>query len=160
MEFENRNYQTADEINPNFIYFNGEGLFKYYWEDFKSAGLGYFYEKQNHFADDDLVTPLVEQENFYSYGIIVNSEIMNFSGFLLSLEYRLSMRTYPDSQESLFYAYYSDRFVHSINAFGWIPIGDRWQVQLFANYDNDQDRENEQNDNRSTVLNVGLIYKF
>lgn len=160
MEFENRNYQTADEINPNFIYFNGEGLFKYYWEDFKSAGLGYFFEKQNHRADDDLVTPLVEQENFYSYGIIVNLEIMNFSGFLLSLEYRLSMRTYPDSQESLFYAYYSDRFVHSINAFGWIPIGDRWQVQLFANYDNDQDRENEQNDNRSTVLNVGLIYKF
>ena len=159
-ELEKRNNQTADEVNPDFVYFSGEGLIKYYWEDFKSGGVGYFYERQTHSTDNDGITKLVELENFYSYGLIVNSEIMNFSGLMLNLEYRLSIRKYPNSQGSLFYNYYSNRFVHSISAFGWIPIGNRWQVQIFANYDNDQDRENEQNDNRSTILNVGLIYKF
>jgi hypothetical protein len=160
LELENRNNSTADEVNPNFVYFKGEGLLKYYWEDFKSIGAGYFYEQRTHSSDDDGITALVELEDFYSYGFVFNSEILNLSGLMLNLEYRLSLRNYPNSQGSLFYTYYSDRYVHSISAFGWIPIGNRWQVQLFANYDNDQDRENEQNDNRSTIFNVGLIYKF
>lgn len=160
LELENRNNSTADEVNPNFIYFNGEGLLKYYWADLKSIGAGYFYEQQTHSSDDDGITTLVELEDFYSYGFVFNSEILNLSGLMLNLEYRLSLRNYPNSQGSLFYTYYSDRYVHSVSAFGWIPIGNRWQVQLFANYDNDQDRENEQNDNRSTIFNVGLIYKF
>lgn len=160
LELENRNYQTADEINPDFIYFSGEGLLQYYWEDFRSIGAGYFYERQSNGAEDDALTSLVEQEDFYSYGGVVDCEIMNLSGLLLNLEYRLSLRTYPNVEESLFSNYYSNRFIHSISAFGWIPIGNRWQVQLFANYDNDQDRDNEQNDNRSMIFNLGLIYKF
>ena len=162
LEMEKRSYQIPNDVNPNFIYIAGEGVLKYYWEDFKSLGAGYFYERQSHSVDDAATAALVEQEDFYTYGLIVDSEIMNLAGLLLNLEYRLSLRTYPntDASGSLFYNYYSDRFIHSINAFGWIPMGNRWQVQLFANYDNDQDRDNEQNDNRSTILNLGLIYKF
>jgi hypothetical protein len=162
LEMEKRSYRMPDDVNPDFIYFTVEGVLKYFWEDFKSVGVGYFYERQSHSVDDVASLALVELENFYTHGLIVDSEIMNFSGLLLSLEYRLSLRTYPnaDASASLFYNYYSNRFVHSISAFGWIPIGTRWQVQLFANYDNDQDRDNELNDNRSTIVNLGLIYKF
>lgn len=160
LEYESRNYQAADEINPNFNYFSGEGLLKYYWQDFRSIGAGYFYERQSHRTEDESLKPLFEQEDFYSSGLIVNADVMNLSGFLLNFEYRLSVRTFPNAVESPFANYYSNRFIHSLSAFGWIPVGSRWQVQLFANYDNDQDRDNEHNDNRSTILNVGVVYKF
>jgi len=157
---ENRTYKTPDEVNPDFLFASLESFLKLYWGNLNSFGIGYYGDIQNNRVEDPSYEPLVEQENFYSNGMIFNMELMNFSGLMLSVRYRIFFRTYPDAIDSPLYTYYSDRFVHSVNALGWVPVGKRLQFQIFANYDNDQDRDNEQNDNRSTILNLGLIYKF
>jgi hypothetical protein len=157
---DNRTYKTPYEVNPNFLFASLESFLKWYWGNSSSFGMGYYGDFQKNRVQDPSYELLVEQEDFYSNGIILNIELMNYSGLMLSLDYRIFFRTYPDAIDSPLYAYYSDRYVHSINALGWIPIGRKIQLQIYANYDNDQDRKNEKNDSRSTIINLGLLYKF
>ncbi len=157
---ERRDYRSADAVNPNISYLNFEAIQKIYLGSLKSFGIGYFREQQTHRAANREDQPIVEQADFISNGLALTAEYLNLSGTLISAEYRVSWRDYPHAQYSLLSSYYSDRLVHSLGLFGWIPLSRRWQLQLFANYDNDQDREFEHNDNRNTILNVGVVYKF
>ncbi len=157
---ERRDYRSADAVNPNISYLNFEAIQKIYLGSLKSFGIGYFREQQTHRAANRQDQPIVEQADFISHGLALTGEYLNLAGILLTVEYRLSWRNYPRAENSLLSSFYSDRFVHSLGLFGWIPLTRRWQLQLFANYDNDQDREFEHNDNRNTILNAGVVYKF
>lgn len=157
---ERRDYRSADAVNPNISYLNLEAIQKIYLGSLKSFGIGYFREQQSHRAANRQDQPIVEQADFISHGLALTGEYLNLAGILLTVEYRLSWRNYPRAENSLLSSFYSDRLVHSLGLFGWIPLSRRWQLQLFANYDNDQDREFEHNDNRNTILNAGVVYKF
>lgn len=157
---ERRDYRNADAVSPNISYLNFEAIQKIYLGSLKSFGIGYFREQQSHRAANRQDQPIVEQADFVSHGLAFTGEYLNLSGILLTVEYRLSWRNYPRAENSLLSSFYSDRFVHSLGLFGWIPLTRRWQLQLFANYDNDQDRKFEHNDNRNTILNAGVVYKF
>jgi hypothetical protein len=157
---ERRNYALEDEVYPDYFYGLIEGISKYYFDANRSVGLGYYWESQRNQIPVSDLQLFTEQEDFISQGIILFSEIMNYSGLILNLEYRFGWRNYPNSISSPFSNFYSDRIIHSITAIGWIPLNYHWQLQIFANYDNDQDRENENNDNRSTIVNLGIIYRF
>ena len=160
LSWENRAYETADAISPNYSYLNILAIQKFYFGDLKSIGIGYAGEQQRHSVDRTTDLALAAQADFESNGLVVVAEYLNLKGAILNLEYRTNWRTYPNAQTSIFDSFYSDRLVHSISLFGWIPITENWQIQLFANYDNDQDRNNDRNDNRNTLVNLGLIYKF
>lgn len=157
---ERRNFRSADAVNPNTGYLNLEAILKIYPGNLKSFGIGYFREQQSHHAANRQDQPIVEQADFVSNGLALTAEYLNLSGILLTMEYRLSWRNYPRAETSLLSSFYSDRLVHSLGLFGWIPLTQHWQLQLFANYDNDQDRKFEHNDSRNTILNVGVVYKF
>ncbi len=160
-QIEKRVYQVADAIAPNIDMVEIETTPRLYWEDLNSVGVGFFWQKQTHLAktspDDN---EFVQQANFTARGLIFSTEYIRLEGVLINFEYRMSWRDYPHARDNFLNTFYSNRFVHSLSLFGWIPLSKHWQIQLFANYDNDQDRQLENNDNRNTIVSGGLIYKF
>ncbi len=160
MEYEIRKHKTADAITPDFSDFSLQVVPKYYIDDFRSFGFGYFSASRKHKAEDAEDNVFAEQADFDEQGLVSQFEYLSLSGIMMNFEYRISWKNYPNSQSSLLDSYYSNRFVHSVSLFGWIPITGNWQFQLFANYDNDIDRSEQQNDTRNMLLNFGLIYKF
>ncbi|GEM_PF-2690727 len=161
LQMEKRIYRVADAISPNIDMLEIEAVPRVYWGDLNSAGVGFFWQKQTHRAktsgEDN---EFVQQANFTARGLIVSAEYIRLEGALINFEYRMSWRDYPHAQDNFLTTFYSNRFVHSLSLFGWIPLSKHWQIQLFANYDNDQDRQRENNDNRNTIVSGGLIYKF
>ncbi|RMI15159.1 MAG: hypothetical protein D6681_04500 [Calditrichaeota bacterium] len=159
-EVEVRRYATADEINPNYTRWFVEGQYKWYPGEMHSVGLGMNWERQTHQAEEAADQVFAEQADFEAYGPVISMEYITFTGWLIQLEYRLQWRNYPRAGDTILNSFYSDRLMHSIQLFGWIPLGSGWQIQLFANYDNDRDREFQENDTRNTIVNLGVIYSF
>ena len=159
-EYEYRQYEFSDEINPDFTEYTITAIPKIYYGEFNAFGAGAFREVRRHNTDGRVTDAFVEQADFNAYGLVVSSEYMNLGGMFLNLEYRLSWRDFPNATFSVFNSFYSNRRVQSIFAFGWIPLTDHWQLQIFANYDNDEDRDFEQNDVRNAIFNVSVVYKF
>ena len=157
---EQRSYETSDAISPDYRYLNLLAIQKFYFSDLKSIGIGYAGERQRHSVDEERDLELAEQADFRSNGLVLTMEYLNLRGAIINLEYRANWRSYPNASTTIFDSFYSDRMVHSISLFGWIPLNQHLQLQMFANYDNDQDRNNERNDNRNTLVNLGIIYKF
>lgn len=149
----------SDAINPSYNYFMVEALPKFYKDELKSFGVGAFWEKQTHQVKDPEELEWAQQNDFDSYGLVLESEFLDFNGVLLNLEYRISWQNFPNATTTWVDSYYSDRYVHSISLLGWIPLTKQLQIQLFANYDNDKSQDLEFNDNRSTLLNFGLLYR-
>ncbi len=160
LEGELRRYQTPDATYSNYNYYSLDGQIKYYFSELQSIGIGYVQEGESHFARNSNQEELIRQEDFQSRGVSVSLDFFNFNGFILSFNYRFLNRRYPHARGEDLLGYYSNRRVHSVQALGYIPLNRHWQIQFFANYDNDQDREKEFNDNRSAIFNLGLIYKF
>lgn len=160
VEWEMRRYRVSDVVNPDFVNRKAEGIARFYRSPFQSFGMGYFYEDQRHQVDRQSDFAFAEEGDFIGHGLIVEVEYLRLQGLMIDLTYQLSWRNYPNSEDSYFNAYYSDRLIHSVSLFAWVPITAKWQIQLFANFDDDRDREFEQNDTRSTILNASLIYKF
>lgn len=157
---ESRSHQNADAINPDFDYYRFQIVPKYYLPDAFSIGGGYFQEAQRHRVDLAADVDFARQADFQSRGVVGQLEYLSLNGMIFNLEYRATWREYPHAETSILNTYYADRFVHSLSLLGWIPVNRQWFIQLFANYDNDQDRTDVQNDTRSTLLNLGIIYKF
>ncbi len=160
IEGELRRYQQPDVTYSNYHYYSFDGQIKYYFSELQSIGIGYVRELEIHRSEQGVRDELISQEDFRSQGISFSLDFFSFNGFILSLNYRFLNRSYPNASGEDLLGYYSNRRIHSIQALGYIPLNRHWQLQFFANYDNDQDREKEFNDNRSTLFNLGLIYKF
>lgn len=161
LEVERKLYKTADAISPDETYLNISLVPKIYLGELNSFGIGGFWEKltnQARTSSEDQA--FARQGNYTAKGIQIVAEYIQFSGSMIELEYRISWRDYPYAEDSFLNSFYSDRFVHSITLVGWIPITRNWQIQLFGNYDNDQDRHFENNDTRNTLLSAGIVYKF
>ncbi len=161
LSYEYRHFAQSDAINPDFSNVQVEGIQKIYWGDLNSFGLGYSWENQVHRVEETEDQAFAQQENFFTHGIIFTAEYIQLSGMMVSFQYSISWRTYPNAEvTAVSSSFYSNRLIHSLSMFGWIPITKHWQIQFFANYDNDQDRDFEHNDTRNTLLNLGILYEF
>lgn len=160
LQWERKNDALANAVYPSYDRWYGEAVPKWLEDDLTSLGLGGFWEKQAHRTTEESELAWAQQADFNAYGLVLKGEYLNLKGSMINAEYRLSWRNYPNAEASWFDTFYSNRFIHSISIFGWIPLTRRWQFQLFVNYDNDQDRDNAFNDSRNTFLNAGLIYKW
>ena len=157
---EYRKYRHPDLTYSDLLYGAISSQIKFYFTDFNSVGIGYIFEIEKHYTTSDMDKALISQENFHVNGLIVSVDIMNSSGLMISLVYQYAIKTYPNAGNQDFLGIYSNRRIHSIQGFGYIPLSHHWQFQFFANYDNDRDRDWESNDNFSTLLNVSIVYNF
>ena len=160
LQWERKNDALANAIYPSYDRWYGEAVPKWLRDDLTSLGLGGFWEKQVHSTTEESDLAWAQQADFTDYGLVLKGEYLNLKGSMINAEYRLNWRNYPNAEASWFDTFYSNRLIHSISIFGWIPLTRHWQFQLFVNYDNDQDRDKEFNDSRNTFLTAGLIYKW
>lgn len=159
-DMEIRRYEKPDITYSNFFYGSFANQIKFYISSYNSIGMGYLFETEKHYPNTDAETSLVEQENYKADGFIFSTDLISFNGLMLSIVYQFTLRTYPKAGADDFLGIYSNRRIHSIQGFGYIPLTSHWQLQFLANYDNDHDRDRESNDNFSTILNLSIIYKF
>jgi len=160
MDSEYRKYQHPDLTYSDLLYGAASGQIKFYFNDFNSVGAGYIFEIEKHYATSDMDEALIGQENFHVNGLIVSADIISSIGLMISLVYQYAIKTYPNAGNQDFFGIYSNRRIHSIQGFGYIPVSAHWQLQFFANYDNDRDPDREANDNFSTLLNASIVYNF
>lgn len=153
-----RRHRDANDVTPDFFLQSVVLMPEFYLNDFTTIGAGFVHEGRQHstpFNDN-----FSAQADYRSIGGILHFDWTTLTGAFLSASYQLSQRNYPNAVVSVFDSFYSDRLTHSISLFGWLPINQQWRVQLLVNYDNEQDRQFEQNDIRSTLLNAGIIYQY
>lgn len=155
-----RQYADDDPNYSDYLRKQISILLKRYFGDYNSIGLGFYYEDENHFSSESELSELVDIYDYHAPGVIFTADIIRENGLLLSLHYTYGTKTFPHGQASDLAGFYSNRRIHSIQGFGLLPITASWQFQFFINYDNDRDREQEFNDNFSTIFNAGIIYKF
>jgi hypothetical protein len=157
---EYRKYRHPDLTYSDLLYGATSSQIKFYFTDFNSVGIGYIFEIEKHYATSDMDKALISQENFHVNGLIVSADIINSSRLMISLVYQYAIKTYPNAGNQDFLGIYSNLRIHIIQGFGYIPVSAHWQLQFFANYDNDRDRDRESNDNFSTLLNASIVYNF
>jgi hypothetical protein len=155
-----RSYQNPDLTYSDYTYKILNAQLKYYFNVYNAVGLGYLYEVETHSSDNASESSAVELENFDAQGISLSLEILHAKGLMISLNYGYLLRTFPNAGGDDILGIYSNRRIHSLQLFGFIPLSRRWQFQFYANYDNDQDREKENNDNLNTLFNVSFLYQF
>ncbi len=173
--YQKQNYREANDITPDLEQVGFEWIQKFYFSELNSFGVGYFAEKNLNSTDSgnstlrtrdvtpvmsDVSTAFIEQQNYNSRGLVFTFDWLKLSGLFFNLEYRIKWDSYPNSTNSPFLPYYSDRITNSVSGFGWLPIARDWQIQFFINYDNDHKRKIENSDNRNTVFNLSLVYQF
>jgi hypothetical protein len=127
---------------------------------YNAVGVGFLCETENHTSDNSSETAAVELEDFYAQGISLSLEILHINGLMISLNYGYLLRTYPNAGVNDILGIYSNRRIHSLQLFGFLPLSRRWQFQFFANYDSDKDRDHENNDNLNTLFNASFLYQF
>lgn len=157
---ESRLYANPDFTYSNFIFGAMAAELKFYFGPYRSIGLGYIYEMEKHATDLESEAVIVSQENFNAMGLSLSLEIFSFRGLMISLNYQYLLRTFPNAGAQDFFGLYSNRRIHTVQGFGYIPLTTHWQFQFFANYDADRDRDREFNDNKSAIFNIGFLYKF
>jgi hypothetical protein len=157
---ESRWFTSPDITYSNFILVALAAELKYYFGPYRSVGLGYIYEVEKHSTDLESEGIIVAQENFDARGLIFSFEILSFQGLMISLNYQYLLRTFPNAGAQDFIGLYSNRRIHTVQGFGYIPMTPHWQFQFFANYDADRDRDRESNDSNSAIFNIGFLYKF
>ncbi|MCB0275857.1 MAG: hypothetical protein KDI06_13655 [Calditrichaeota bacterium] len=156
-----KNYRETSYVYPDYRDYQGEILPKINFSRFRSLALGWGFEKRVHDAQASGESDYLNNEDYRDSRLVVRGEWYNLSGLLVSADYRLSWRSYAEQASSLLDGYESsDRLIHAVSVLGWIPLGRHWQIQMLINYDNDQDRRNDFNDFRSTLMNIGVGYQW
>jgi hypothetical protein len=135
-------------------------MIKFYFDIYNSIGIGYIREEENHHTSSPDDAASVDLEDFDADGVGLSLEILQLNGMMISLGYSYLLRTYPKGGEQDILSIYTNRKIHSIQAFGYLPVFQKWMLQFFISYDNDRDRNRENNDNLSTLFNVSLQYHF
>jgi len=153
-------YNIPDITYSNFNYRRINLMTKFYFDVYNSLGIGYIREQEDHSTDNSTEAPSVDLEDFNSDGISVSLDILQLKGIMISLGYSFVLRTYPNAGDQDILTIYTNRKIHNLQAFGFVPFSQNWQLQYFISYDNDRDRDRENNDNMSTLFNVSLQYRF
>ena len=160
LEGDRRSYQNPDVTYSDYLYTYVDLQLKFYFSAYHAVGIGYLSEMENHLSDDAAESSIVDLEDFHSNGVSFSVEILQMKGLMLSLNYGYLLRTFPYAGNDDILGIYSNRRIHSLQLFGFLPFGRHWQFQFYANYDNDQDRDHENNDNLNTLFNLSLLYQF
>ena len=160
MEGDLRLYQNPDLTYSDYTYKILNVQLKYYFNVYNAVGVGYLYEVETHSSDNPSESAAVELEDFHAQGISLSFEILHIKGLMISLNYGYLLRTFPNAGIDDILGIYSNRRIHSLQLFGFIPLSSRWQFQFFTNYDNDKDRDHENNDNLNTLFNASFLYQF
>ncbi|MGH1365459.1 MAG: hypothetical protein ACRBF0_17990 [Calditrichia bacterium] len=162
LEVENERllFNDNNAITPNEQMLSAKILPKFYFNSLNSIGIGYRGSSKTHTTEDAQEEDFARESDVYSNGIVISFDYLTLGGVFINLEYEALWRRYPNTTETTFTTFYSDRFVNLISLIAWLPINDHWRIQAFANFEDEQDQRFEVNDTQSTILSASLMYSF
>jgi len=137
-----------------------QGSFNYHFDSGLTTKIGTVYTINLHQgeASDEDIPP--ESEDYYAYGGTFSVEYFLARGLMLNLTATHQIRRYPNAEDVSDFSLFSDRNMNSLFLFFAWTISPAYQLNMFANYDTDHDREVEHSDSKNTVFTLEFTRKF
>ena len=158
-----RTYQNYCEITPDYHQEMISLSLRFQLRGLGALELGYRTEQRKHTQPDiEDVYSFITSEDFTSHGPVISLEILSFKGLILTLTDTYEFLSYPHSQTDTIQqlSLYSDREKNSLMLFLSWPLSHHWEVDLFANLDNDSDTKERKSNSHTTLFNLELRYLF
>ncbi|MGD9897592.1 MAG: hypothetical protein AB7T22_00565 [Calditrichaceae bacterium] len=154
-----KNYSQKTDQEPDYIQHRFDTVLKKYFNDYFDFQLGYLFETRHHFLRGNAGKVYVDEQNYTGNGIITGIDYSGGNNTFISLSGSYTWRRYPYAQDAAL-SIYSDRNVFSLFLIGQIPVAGNIIFNIFASYDNDQDKDWDKNDTRSALFTSEIEYKF
>lgn len=160
LSYQSKKYtkKTALDADYNFI----TSDVKIMWQPDLRLGLegGYHYEKKNHLQPGGEENVYISEQNYFGHGLLLGLDLQPGEGFLLWINSAYTWRRYPDADQESALTLYTDRNILNLFLTLSYRVTDKLTLEVFCAYDNDQDKDTDRNDTRSTILNAELQYRL
>jgi hypothetical protein len=169
------NSQMRTNIEYNYIYKNyrekseQEADYHYNYIDFKIMNTfmdnyqltaGYRFEKKKYISFPESFETYIFEQNFYSNGIIAGLDYQNLSGWYISANAMYSWRKYPNAPKGDEFSIYYNRNILNLFIMAQIPITEKLNLSILLSYDNDEDKDFDINNMRSSYFTIEMQYSL
>ncbi len=172
-DFNQRNYELADAVTPDFRNFTANPQFLLKLSNEVEAGAGYLYVSRSYQIDANPASVdaangnfggdvFLLSEDYYAHGFSVSLELFRAGKFMLNLTENFEVRTYPNSITGNIsnFGLYTDRIINSVFLFlSWQALP-QLEVSVIANYDQDRSRNQDHSDSRNTLFSLDFAYRL
>jgi hypothetical protein len=161
-DLEIRNYREPSTVIPNYWELALQPSFGVNLGAPCLLRFGYYFKTRQHSAASNKNSVKVEIENYYAHGPSITVDVFTLGGFVMSVTDIYEFRRYPNSISKGIsdFSLYSDRNVNSLFLFFSWNFTKRWELDVIANLDHDNDTEDDNGDSRTTLCTLELAYQF
>jgi hypothetical protein len=166
-----RQHKFVSLLTPDYLNVTANPRFLIRFLGDWQLGLGYLYILRVYDTDIIRTTPrvidsdlarfsldqsILGYEDYFSHGVSISLELFRLGAFMLNLSNNFEYRTYPNSQTTSIdgFPLYSDRQINSTFLFLTWKMYPQLELGIFANYDEDRSRNQENNDSRNTLFSL------
>ena len=127
-----------------------------------SLGLDYLLEIKKFEKSPIPAENWLVDQNFFSEGVVVTVDFMNFKNLLVSLMHTVRLNSYPDAPNVVIpgLSLYTDRFENSTMLYVSYQFFSSLSLNLILQHNLDRDREIRNNDAQSSIFSLDLGWKF
>ena len=154
-----KSYREKTEQEPDYHYNYVDLKFIYSLQNYQITA-GYRYEKKKYLLFSGSNNLYINEQNFYSNGIISGVDYQNISGWYISASAMYSWRIYPNAPGDDEFSLYYSRNVLNLFFMGQIPLTSKLNLSILVSYDNDKDKDYDINNMRSSYFTVELQYSL
>jgi len=160
LDYQKKTYREKSALDPDYNLIISEA--KIIWQpDLRfSLESGYHYETKRHVQPGSEEDVYISEQNYFGHGLLLGLDLQMSERFLLWFSSGYTWRRYPDAAQESALTLYTDRNIFNLFLTMSYQITERLNLDVFCAYDNDQDKDTDRNDTRSTILNAELQYRL
>ena len=167
------NSQMRANIEYNYIYkkyrekSEQEADYHYNYMDFKvmktfrsnfQVTAGYRFDKKKHIPFFGSYETYIIEQDFHSNGLIAGIDYQNISGWYISTSAMYSWRKYPNASNGDEFSIYYNRNILNLFIMAQVPITEKLNLSILLSYDNDEDKDFDINNMRSSYFTIEMQY--
>ncbi len=155
-----KKYNLKTEQEPDYHYHSIHSALNKRIGDNISLEGGYVFEYKKHDVFSEASAAYIEEQNFLGNGVSVGFDYYNRNAFFVTINSSYLWRRYPDAQNESALTIYSNRNIFNLFVMIQLPLIDKFSLNVFGAYDNDQDVDTDENNTRSSLFSAELQYRF
>lgn len=158
--FRLKEFSRKSEEEPDYFFLNSSNQLRFALTPHFTVGGGYSYEIKKHKHFSGAINAYIDEQNYYSNGIVLGADYMRLAGFFLSFEGTYSRRRFPEASVENWSGLYANRNVLNLNLILQLPVTEKLHFGTYLSYDNDRDIDSDSGNTRSMVFSSTLEYNF
>ena len=158
--FRLKEFSRKSEEEPDYFFLNSSNQLRFVLTPHFTVGGGYSYEIKKHQHFSGAINAYIDEQNYYSNGIVFGADYMRLAGFFLSFEGTYSWRRFPEASVENWSGLYANRNILNLNLILQLPVTEKLYFGTYLSYDNDRDIDSDSANTRSMVFSSTLEYNF